>query len=137
MDACEWRCAPGIGVRMDYVAVGLGGAVGAMLRYFLGAVIPKLDGGFPLSTLLINVAGCFLLGFLAAAFARNGLAGTRVALFCQVGLCGGFTTFSTFSSETFQLLQSGKAPLAVAYVVLSLGLGVLAVCAATTLATRP
>jgi len=93
---------------MDYLAVGLGGAIGAMCRHLMGTIIPKPDGGFPLPTLVINILGCFLLGLLSAAFARHGLADSKLALFCQVGLCGGFTTFSTFSNETFQLMQAAR-----------------------------
>ena len=107
------------------LAVAGGGAVGSVARYLIGVVLERSSSAFPVSTLLINVLGCFLLGVFARLFEtpdHNQL--LRIAL--TVGICGGFTTFSTFSAETVALLQQGKAGRAALYVSLSIVAGVLA-----------
>jgi CrcB protein len=107
------------------LAVAAGGATGSVARYVLGTLLLRVSSGFPVSTLLINVAGSFLIGLLARLFdAPDHLQVLRVAL--TVGICGGFTTFSTFSAETVTLLQQGKAGRAALYVTVSLVLGVSA-----------
>ena len=108
--------------------VGLGGAAGAVARYLLGSLPLRSGSGFPLATLGINVAGAFCLGLIGALAARHGAADPRLLLFLRVGLCGGFTTFSTFCQESVQLFQSGKFFLGGLYVGLSvlLGLGAVA-----------
>ena len=113
------------------LAVAVGGATGSVARYVLGTLLLRVSSGFPVSTLLINVVGSFLIGLLARLFdAPDHNQVLRVAL--TVGLCGGFTTFSTFSAETVTLLQQGKAGRAALYVVVSLVLGVLATFAGLT-----
>ena len=107
------------------LAVAFGGAAGSVARYVLGMLLLRASSGFPVSTLLINVAGSFLLGLFARLFdAPDQHQVLRVAL--TVGICGGFTTFSTFSAETVTLLQQGKAGRAALYVMVSLVAGVLA-----------
>ena len=107
------------------LAVAGGGAIGSVARYVIGVVLPHSSGAFPLSTLLINVAGSFLIGLFARLFdAPDDHQVLRVAL--TVGICGGFTTFSTFSAETVTLLQQGRAGRAALYVTVSLVAGVLA-----------
>ena len=107
------------------LAVAAGGATGSVARYVLGTLLLRVSSGFPVSTLMINVAGSFLIGLLARLFdAPDHNQVLRVAL--TVGICGGFTTFSTFSAETVTLLQQGKAGRAALYVTVSLVLGVLA-----------
>ena len=107
------------------LAVAAGGATGSVARYVLGTLLMRVGSGFPVSTLLINVAGSFLIGLLARVFdAPDKNQVLRAAL--TVGICGGFTTFSTFSAETVTLLQQGKAGRAALYVTVSLVLGVLA-----------
>ena len=107
------------------LAVAAGGATGSVARYVLGTLLMRVSSGFPVSTLLINVAGSFLIGLLARLFdAPDQNQVLRAAL--TVGICGGFTTFSTFSAETVTLLQQGKAGRAALYVTVSLVLGVLA-----------
>ena len=107
------------------LAVAAGGATGSVARYVLGTLLLRVSSGFPVSTLLINVAGSFLIGLLARLFdAPDQNQVLRAAL--TVGICGGFTTFSTFSAETVTLLQQGKAGRAALYVTVSLVLGVLA-----------
>jgi CrcB protein len=107
------------------LAVAAGGATGSVARYVLGTLLLRVSSGFPVSTLLINVSGSFLIGLLARLFdAPDHQQVLRVAL--TVGICGGFTTFSTFSAETVTLLQQGKAGRAALYVTVSLVLGVSA-----------
>ena len=119
---------------LDCIAVGLGGFIGSVLRHLAGKL--PLGGaaqGFPLATLLINVLGSFSIGLIAALAARRPELDARLLLFARVGLCGGFTTFSTFSLETFELIRAGACGTAAAYAVLSAVLGVLAVLLAAAL----
>ena len=112
---------------MNVLAVGLGGAIGAVLRYLLGQAIPRLAGGFPLGTFCVNIVGCFAIGVIVALAGRNSGIDPRLVLFLQTGICGGFTTFSTFSLETVSLMDEGKIPFALLYLCASvmLGMGVL------------
>lgn len=119
---------------IDCLAVGAGGALGAMGRHLLGLLPVKPENGFPLITLLINMAGAFFIGLIAAAAARVGKFDPRVLLFLKTGLCGGFTTFSTFSLEATGLLQDGKAVSAGLYMTLSVVLCVAAVFLAQAIA---
>lgn len=121
---------------LDCLIIGLGGFAGSVLRYLAGKIPLGGSGGFPVSTLLINVLGSFVIGMAAALAARYSGLSPRLMLFIRVGLCGGFTTFSSFSLETFTLLRSGAYGAAAAYAVLSAVLGVLAVFLAHAL-VRP
>lgn len=112
---------------LDCFAVGLGGFAGSVLRYLAGKLPLQSPEGFPYVTLMINVLGSFAIGLIAAGAAKHADIDPRLVLFLRVGLCGGFTTFSTFSSETFSLLRAGSYGGAAAYVLLSVLLGVLAV----------
>jgi CrcB protein len=80
--------------------VALGGGLGALARYGLSTALPTADGGFPLATLLTNLAGCFALGLLVGALPHR----TRLRALVGTGLLGGFTTFSTLALETDRLL---------------------------------
>lgn len=116
---------------MNVLLVGCGGFLGAVLRYLISCGIGKLfSGRFPLATLLINIAGCFLIGFVTAVFINN----KRAALFFATGILGGFTTFSTFSLETLQLWQNGDTLLAALNIFLSMIFGLLGVVAGKKLA---
>ena len=107
------------------LAVAVGGATGSVARYALGVVLLRSSGAFPISTLLINVVGSFFIGLFSRLFdAPDHNQVLRVAL--TVGLCGGFTTFSTFSAETVTLLQQGKAGRAALYISVSVVASVLA-----------
>ncbi len=113
--------------------VGLGGFFGAALRY-LFSLLPLNRGGiFPLHTLLINIIGSFLIGLLAAAVAKNLCSDPRLMLFLKTGICGGFTTFSTFALESSALIQSGRPGLAAVYIALSVLLSIGAVFLAEAL----
>lgn len=93
----------------DCLMVGAGGFIGSVLRYIVG-LIPMREGStFPVKTMCVNVAGAFLIGIIAASVLRHGDMSPRMVLFLKVGICGGFTTFSTFALESVGLLQSGKS----------------------------
>lgn len=101
---------------MMLLAIALGGAVGSVLRYLVGVMVQRASHtGFPVGTLAVNIVGCVIVGALAAHFLNDETQPVlRAAL--TVGFCGGFTTFSTFTLETFGLLAGGDWPKAVAYV---------------------
>ena len=80
--------------------------------------------GFPWATLTVNIVGCFLIGLLWGLFSKNGAEGSNWALFLTVGLCGGFTTFSTFSKEALVMLQSGNFWGFAGYVAISVVAGI-------------
>jgi len=104
---------------MNFLLVGAGGALGAILRYTIGLIPYK--GDFPVLTLVTNFLGAFLIGFISGAAEKKGLSDNLV-LFLKTGVCGGFTTFSTFSLESYKLIQSNHLILAIIYIVLSIGL---------------
>ena len=118
---------------MNLLAVGLGGAIGAVCRYLLGQVIPKLGSGFPLGTFAVNLIGCFAIGLIVGIAGRHGNLDPRLVLFLQTGVCGGFTTFSTFSLETLALIEDGRFAVGVLYIALSVLLGLLSLLAAKNL----
>ncbi|MCP2341327.1 fluoride efflux transporter CrcB [Actinomadura rupiterrae] len=104
---------------MTLLLVALGAAVGAPLRYLTDrAVQSRHDSVFPWGTFTVNVAGCLLLGFLAA---HSG--GSGVMALAGTGFCGALTTYSTFGYETLRLAETGARPYAVLNVVASLGAG--------------
>lgn len=110
---------------MNLLVVGLGGAVGAVCRYLLGQVIPKLGSGFPLGTFAVNLIGCFAIGLIVGIAGRHSDLDPRLVLFLQTGICGGFTTFSTFSLEALTLIEEGESIVGISYIVLSILLGLL------------
>jgi len=108
-----------------YLLIGLGGAIGAMLRYAVQSSIGSLSNGFPLATLLINILGSAAMGVLVAALARSTPQfQNEIRLFVAVGLFGGFTTFSSFSLDTITMMERGDIMLAALYVLGSVALSV-------------
>jgi CrcB protein len=100
--------------------VALGGAVGSVLRYLVGVAVQARSGiDFPLGTLVVNLSGCLLLGFLIRYALGTSAITPEVRAFLTTGLCGGYTTFSTFSYETVSLIQDGDWRRAALYVGLS------------------
>ena len=96
--------------------VMLGGAIGAGLRHLVGAAtLARLGPGFPWGTLIVNLSGGLAMGLLAGWFVRAG-GSEQARLFLAVGVLGGFTTFSAFSLETFNMVERGQFGLATAYV---------------------
>ncbi len=112
-----------------YVWVAVGGALGSVARFWLGNMLTLLWGAsFPWGTLLINIGGSFIISFfgvLTAAGARFPLP-YEARVLVTVGLCGGFTTFSSFSLQTVELARAGEPGRAVAYAVASVVLCVAA-----------
>jgi len=115
--------------------VGAGGFVGASLRYVAGGLVYRvLPPDFPWATALVNVGGCFAIGFLAVLVDERGPVGPTGRLFWMVGVLGGFTTFSTFGYETFALAREGSHALALVNVVGQVVLGLGAVWTGVVLA---
>lgn len=108
--------------------VGAGGFIGAVLRYLLGLLPVSERTQFPVVTMGINILGAFAIGCISAAAARFGW-DSRAVLLLKTGVCGGFTTFSTFSLESVQLLSGGRTEMAAAYMAGSLALCLAAVFA--------
>ena len=119
---------------LNCLFVGLGGFVGSVLRYLVSLVPLEHESGFPLVTLGINVLGAFLLGLIMTAAGRSSGLDARTLLFLKVGVCGGFTTFSTFALEAHGLLSGGKPLVALLYMILSVILCVFAIYGASVLA---
>lgn len=128
---------------MNYAYVAIGSAVGGVARLALSEwaqrrfadVLPRSGVvAFPIGTMLVNVTGSFVLGVLLVAVARMGSEGNTMRLLLAVGLCGGYTTFSTFSAETLALMEHGSAGLAAANVAASVALALLGVAAGAAFA---
>ena len=111
------------------LAVGLGGFLGALARYFTGIFVLRFIGGtaFPYATLLVNVSGCFLIGFLSGLSENVAPISPAMHLFVVVGLLGGFTTYSAFGYQTVDLAHQGRMAFAVLNVSAHLLLGLGAV----------
>ena len=95
---------------MIYLWVALGSAIGGVLRYAISRAMEPVSHGIPWGTVVINIAGSFIIGFfgtLTLQGTRYAVSGDDPASFVMVGICGGFTTFSSFSLQTFSLLRSG------------------------------
>lgn len=111
------------------LAVGTGSFLGGVARYLVSLAMKGLIKGFPWATLAVNLVGCFLIGLLWGIFSKNGSEGSNWALFLMVGLCGGFTTFSTFSKEALVMLQGGNVWGSAGYVAISVVAGIALVAA--------
>lgn len=104
--------------------VGLGSFMGGALRYLIATWMKNAcSQGFPWGTLLVNLLGCFLIGVFYGWFSRYA-ASHPACLFLTTGFCGGFTTFSTFSNESLQLLQTGNWSGFFSYIFISLVVGI-------------
>lgn len=109
---------------MKYIAVGIGGIIGALARYGLGRIFVEADSShFPIGTWLANMIGSFLLAFLTMYIFRMKQVSVVLISGIGTGMIGAFTTFSTFSVETITLLQSGDFLVAILYVMTSIVIG--------------
>ncbi|HEY2943495.1 MAG TPA: fluoride efflux transporter CrcB [Vicinamibacteria bacterium] len=112
------------------LVVGAGGFLGASARYVLGGLVYRwLPATFPWATLVINVTGCFGIGFLAVMVEERMVLGPSARLFLMVGILGGYTTFSTFGYETIALLRESSFAAAALNVLGQVALGLVAVAA--------
>ncbi len=110
---------------MSFLQVGLGGAIGAMLRFGVALAMSRVSAaGVPLGVLSVNVLGSFLMGVFVVYAVQRGIA--HLNPFVLSGLLGGFTTFSAFSLEAFTLYERGEVLQAALYVALSVGLSIAA-----------
>jgi fluoride exporter len=115
-----------------YLLIALGGAIGTSGRYFISGLVAGLIGEtFPWGTLVINVTGSFIIGFFAALTGPDGrvYVGSAGRQFFMTGICGGYTTFSSFSLQTLNLMNSGEWFRAGSNMGLSVGLCLIAVWA--------
>ena len=123
---------------LTYFWVAVGGAIGSIARLWLSVHVALLTGlAFPWGTILVNIIGSLVIGFVATMTGPNGRAGVPVnaQAFVMVGLCGGFTTFSAFSLQTLELARDGRLMYAGANIVLSVVLCLTAVVVGHSLAT--
>lgn len=123
---------------MSYLWVTLGSAIGGLLRYAITRMTIAISLSFPFGTVFINVLGSFIIGYFGTLTLQSGKfpASDNLRLFVMVGLCGGFTTFSSFSLQTFDLMRTGAWPRALANVVFSVVLCVGAVAVGHFLAQQ-
>ena len=104
---------------MSFLWVALGGAIGAVCRYVISLIPVKTT--FPVLTLITNILGAILIGFIVGVAAERENVSPNMVLFLKTGVCGGFTTFSTFSLEAFQLFENKMYAYGSIYVALSVG----------------
>lgn len=110
------------------ILVGLGGAVGSMLRHLSSTVVNRFSNTtFPLGTFVVNIIGCLIIGMLVSAAGKYQLINNDIKLLLITGFCGGFTTFSTFSYENIQLLNTGNISSFALNIIASVVLGIVGV----------
>lgn len=107
---------------VNFLLVGFGGFIGSAARYLFGKIPVFASLEFPVSTLFLNFIGCLLIGIIDCSALD-----LKFNLFLKIGICGGFTTFSTFSLEMLNMIKSGKISLAVVYCFASVLLGLVGV----------
>lgn len=116
-----------LGIFMNLFLVALGGSIGSVFRYLLSNIIINyfINWKFPISTFIINISGCFIIGLLAGLSMQEDFFSKNIRLFLFTGICGGFTTFSAFGLETFYLIQKQEILIAFTYITLSIIIGLL------------
>ena len=118
---------------LDCIMVGIGGFIGSICRYLIGLLPIEINNGFPIKTLAINIIGSFLISVIAILASKDKSLSPQIVLMLRVGICGGFTTFSTFAYESTELIKNGHMMTAFVYVCMSIVLGVAAIFAAQIL----
>ena len=108
----------------NIIAVGAGSFIGGIARYLVSLAMKGISKGFPWATVLVNLLGCLTIGLLWGFLSRNASESTSWGLFLTVGLCGGFTTFSTFSKEALTMLQTGQIWGFASYIAISILAGI-------------
>jgi CrcB protein len=121
-----------------YGMVTLGGIIGSLLRWAVSLALPVTQSGLPWGTFFANATGCFVIGFYATLTGPYGrlFVGPRTRQFVMTGICGGYTTFSSFSLETVRFVLSGDGYSAVLYLLISLASWLVAVWLGDVLAER-
>lgn len=118
-----------------YMLIAIGGALGAMLRYFIGQIAAEHFGPrFPVGTLTINLSACFLIGLTIGYLNNHAAVSPAVRFLIAIGFIGSFSTFSTFEFETWSDLTSGAFWTGIAYAVTSLTGGLMAVAMGSAIA---
>ncbi|MCD6250260.1 MAG: fluoride efflux transporter CrcB [candidate division Zixibacteria bacterium] len=121
----------------EITVVGIGGFIGAVVRYLLSNLIHRnFDSNFPWGTFTVNIIGCFLIGCLMYLIENRLVISDQMRLFLEIGVLGAFTTFATFSHEIIDLMRSGHLWLALGNVLFSVGFGLLSVWAGLILLKR-
>jgi CrcB protein len=110
----------------NIILVFLGAGFGGVLRYAIGNIIKWNGTNFPWATFVVNIIGSFLIGIILAYSLKNETFTTNYKLLLTTGVCGGFTTFSALSAESLQLIKQGNWMLALAYIICSIVLGIVA-----------
>ena len=111
------------------IFIGCCSFIGGAARYIISVAMKAMSKGFPWGTLIVNLVGCLVIGLLWGFFSKNSSESSSWALFMIVGICGGFTTFSTFSKEALMMLQAGNFISLLAYVTISVIAGIALVAA--------
>lgn len=105
--------------------VGTGGFIGGAMRYLLSTYIKNMYGQtFPWGTLVVNLLGCFVFGIIFALFSKHNSTDNTFCLLLTTGICGGFTTFSTFANESVQMIQNGNIGEFIGYMATSVIVGI-------------
>ncbi len=118
---------------MGFIFVALGGAVGAVARYAISLIPVKTQ--FPILTMITNILGAILIGFIVGITDKKGDVSPDTVLFWKTGVCGGFTTFSTFSLEAYKLFEDKAYVLGGVYVALSVGCCIFGIILGKNVAT--
>jgi CrcB protein len=123
---------------LQTVAVALGGALGSVARFWVGVWLARFSGSLPIGTIVINVVGSFAISFFGTLTLAHGKFGVPeiARVFFMVGVCGGFTTFSSFSLQTLDLLRAGAMGRAMANIGVSVALCLVSVAAGHLLAAQ-
>jgi CrcB protein len=115
--------------------IGLGGGIGSIGRYLIGGYISRhLATTFPAGTFIVNITGCFIIGLLYGLASRHAWLTLEWRLFLITGICGGYTTFSSFSFESIELFRHGNYLYFLMYVLFSVSVGLLATLGGAALA---
>ena len=114
---------------IDILVIGIGGFIGSVSRYLLSIKVQQLFSGtmFPFGTMFVNISGCLIIGFISGFSENVVLLSPRIRFFLIAGVLGGYTTFSTFGNETFNLIREDEFILALINVGIQVIMGVIAV----------
>ncbi len=107
--------------------IGLGGGMGSIFRFLVSHFTRKYwSSGFPMATFLVNVSGCLLIGLIIGLLLKSNTS-NDLKMLLVVGFCGGYTTFSAFALENFQLIQAEKYMMSILYILGSVVMGIISV----------